>query len=663
MKLAIILALIVMPALGEAGQNTRPAPVAVQPDPVAEAYAQFMLAHRLESADDLDGAIAAYKRAMTLDPKAAEIVSDLADFYLRQNRMQDAATTAEQALKISSTNFQAHRVLGTVFASLATSVQGQRPNRDQQRENIAKAIEHLEQAFDGPISRADANLRAMLARMYVGSGNYDKAIPVLADLVRQEPQWQDGVTLLVEAYSAAGRGGEAVRWLEEAAKDNPQLFATLADLYARDRRWRDAANAYELAIQASIEAGSRGGTSLRVGYAQALLNLGGKDDIAKARNTLREAVAARATDEALYWLSQAERRMGDLDAAEGAARKLVAQNARNVRGYVALAEALEERRRYQAVVDAIAPALSNFRQGQNSAFSLSLLLPHLGFAYQQVGQHDKAVATFEEARKLAPDDPTLTGYLIQAYLAAKNYVAAAELARQARTSRPDNLGLARLEAEALRQSGRADQGVALLEGVVKNNANDPDAYIALSQLYADANRGAQAVKVLQDAQMKFPAESSLTFQLAAVLERQKKFAESEAVFRQLIAKEPEHAAALNYLGYMLADRGEKLDESVGLIRRALEIEPDNGSYLDSLGWAYFKIGKLDLAEQHLKRAADQMVTNSVVQDHYGDVLARLGRFEQAIEAWNRALVGDGDSIDRGDIDRKIRSARQKLPRR
>ncbi len=55
---------------------------------------------------------------------------------------------------------------------------------------------------------------------------------------------------------------------------------------------------------------------------------------------------------------------------------------------------------------------------------------------------------------------------------------------------------------------------------------------------------------------------------------------------------------------MLAERGERLDESVELIKRALKFEPDNGSYLDSLGWAYFKGGKLDLAEEHLKRAAD-----------------------------------------------------------
>jgi tetratricopeptide (TPR) repeat protein len=661
---AVLLGALLISIVGfaEAGQSGRPAPAStVKTDPVAEAYAQFLLAHRLEDEEEIEGAIAAYKRAMTLDTASAEIVADLADLYLRQNRVSDATATAEQALKIAATNRQAHRVLGTIYATLATGGGGQnaRTNREAQRENMAKAIEHLEQAIAGPVGRVDANLRAMLARLYVGSASYDKAIVLLNELVKEEPQWQDGATLLVEAYSAAGRSAEAVRWLEDAVEFDPQLYPTLADFYVRERRWPEAAAAYEHALQLSPR-----NVGMRVAYASALLNIGGKEELSKARAALREAVAIRGTDEAaLYLLSQIERRLGDPEAAENTARKLVAQNGRSVRGLLALAEALEERRRYQAVVDALAPALPALRQSQNPTFALTQLLPHLGFAYQQIGQYDRAVASFDEARKLAPKDPTLTGYLIQAHLAAKQFAAAADLAREARGDQPDNLGLARLEAEALRQSGRADQGVALLEAMVQKRQDDPEAYIALSQIYSDANRGPQAVKLLQDAQTRFPREGSLTFQLAAVLEKQRKYSESEAVFRQLIAREPQHAAALNYLGYMLADRGEKLEESVGFINRALEIEPDNGSYLDSLGWAYFKIGKLDLAEEHLKRASDQLLTNSVVQDHYGDVLSRLGRYDDAIAAWTRALSGDLDSVNRSDIDRKIRSARQKLPRR
>jgi tetratricopeptide (TPR) repeat protein len=111
---------------------------------------------------------------------------------------------------------------------------------------------------------------------------------------------------------------------------------------------------------------------------------------------------------------------------------------------------------------------------------------------------------------------------------------------------------------------------------------------------------------------------------------------------------------------MLAERGERLDEAVKLIHRALEVDPNNAAYLDSLGWAYFKLDRMDLAEGHLRRAAEQMTTNSVVQDHFGDLLYKLGRYREAVEAWQRALAGDGADIERTAIERKLRQAREKV---
>jgi tetratricopeptide (TPR) repeat protein len=200
----------------------------------------------------------------------------------------------------------------------------------------------------------------------------------------------------------------------------------------------------------------------------------------------------------------------------------------------------------------------------------------------------------------------------------------------------------------------------LMQEYVRQQPDKPEAYVALAQIYQDTKRGADAVKMLQDAQQKFPADTTISFELGAVLDKQKRFADAESAFRQVLSKDPEHAPALNYLGYMLAERGERLDESVDFLKKALAIEPDNGSYLDSLGWAYYKADKLDLAVINLERAAEQLQTNSVIQDHYGDVLFKLSRYDDAIAAWNRAIGGDGDSIDRATIDKKIRSAKQKL---
>ena len=662
MKIVVFAAVITISMPMVAAAQSAQAALPSTTSKIAEAYAQFLIGHHLEEDDDINGAVAAYKRAMALDPNAADITAQLAGLYLRQNKIQDAMATAEQALKVAPANSEANRVLGIVYAALAETSSGtdrerSSANAAKNDENLAKAIHHLELAVAVPPGQADPNVRATLARAYIRDNAFDKAIPLLTDLVRQEPGWGDGPLLLAEAYAGAGRTKDAITFLED--QNDPRLMGALGDFYEREQRWDDAAKAYERALQRTPR-----NADLKTRYASVLLKSGTRDAAGKARDVLTEVVASRPDVQPLYLLSQAQRRLGDSKAAEASARRAIAQNNKNPWGYYALAEALEERRDYQSVIAELAPALNDLRgKSSEGSFGVALLLPHLGFAYQELGQHDKAISSFEEAHKLSPKDSTIAGYLIEANIAAKKYSAAAELARAAVAENPDNLRLARLHAQALRHSGKADQGIAVLEDAMKKHADDPAAYVALAQLYADVDRGAQAVKVLQDAQTKFPSDTSIVFELGAVYDKQKKFAEAEATFKQLLAREPENSAALNYLGYMLAERGERLDESVRLVQKALQIEPDNGSYLDSLGWAYFKSDRLDLAEENLRRAADQLKTNSVIQDHHGDVLFKLGRFDEAIAAWTRALNGDGDSVNRGEIDKKIRSAKQKLPKK
>jgi tetratricopeptide (TPR) repeat protein len=666
MKLAALVAIVsvsIPVAAPRAARGQRPAAAtAAAPDSVAEAYAQFLLAHRLEDKDDENGAIAAYKRAMELDPGASDIPAELAGLYLRLNKTQEARSMAEQALKITPANREANRVLGTVYAALSEAAQDNAPRgRGASRadDNAASAIRHLELAIDRAVGEADPTVRATLARLYVRNGAYEKAIPILNDLVNQQPNWQDGPMMLAEAYAGAGRAKDAIVWLEQRTADDPRLLPALADFYEREHRWSDAASAYARALQRAPR-----NTDLKTRYAAALLNAGGRENVGKARDALTEVAGSNAPNaRGLYLLSQAQRRLGDFKEAEASARRVIAQNDKSPWGYYALAESLEGRRQYQAVVDELAPVVASFRGKAEASFDVGLLLPHLGFAYQELGQHDKAIAMFEDARKLAPNDPATAAYLIEANIAAKKYGAAVEVAKAALAQNPNDLRLARLQAQALRHNGKADQGIALLEDAVRRHADEPLAYVSLAQAYSDADRGAQAVKVLQDAQAKFPSDDSIAFELGTVFDKQKKFADAESAFRQVLTRDPENATALNYLGYMLAERGERLDESVNYLKKALQIEPENGSFLDSLGWAYFKSDKLDLAEDNLRRAADQLRTNSVVQDHYGDVLIKLGRYGEAIAAFNRALSGDGDSIDKSDIDRKIRAAKQKLPKK
>ncbi len=671
MKLAVLVAAFsvsMLAADARAGGQTsprdqRPAPLAAaSSDKVADAYAQFLLGHRFEENEDATSAIAAYKRAMELDPIAAEIPAQLAGLYLKESKVQEAMTTAEIALKIAPANREANRVLGMVYTALSETGQETPRSRNADKaaeDNLKKAVKCFELALDGAVAESDPNVRATLARLYLRTSAFETAIPLLTDLVNQEAGWQDGPLMLVEAYTGAGRSADAITWLEERTPGDPRLLPALADFYERELRWSDAAGAYATALQRAPRS-----LDLKARYASALMNAGGRANIEKARTALVEVTTARTTDvRLLYLLSQAQRRLGDFKDAEASARRVVALNSKSPWGYYALAESLEARREYQSVVDELAPVVAANRSKTAEGFDVGILLPHLGFAYQETGQFDKAISTFEDARKLSPDDPAIAGYLIEANIAGKKYGAAVDAAKSALGRHPNDVRLTRLEAQALRHDGKADQGIALLAEAVTHHADDPLAYISLAQAYSEAEQGAQAVKVLQGAQTKFPTDDGIAFELGSVFDKQKRFSDAESAFRQVLTRNPENAIALNYIGYLLAERGERLDESVTYLKRALVIEPENASFLDSLGWAYFKADKLDLAEANLRRAADQLTTNSVIQEHYGQVLFKLGRFDDAIAAWTRALAGDGDSIDKVDVDKKIKAAKQKLPKK
>ena len=127
--------------------------------------------------------------------------------------------------------------------------------------------------------QADANLRAMLARLYIVNAAYDKAIPLLSDLVRQEPGWQDGAGLLVDAYVSAGRRREAIAWLEQA---RARKSAALCDA-RRFLRPRASAGTRRRRPTSRRCAVSPRSFDLRVRYASMLMNAGGVENVLKAR--------------------------------------------------------------------------------------------------------------------------------------------------------------------------------------------------------------------------------------------------------------------------------------------------------------------------------------------------------------------------------------------
>ncbi len=150
----------------------------------------------------------------------------------------------------------------------------------------------------------------------------------------------------------------------------------------------------------------------------------------------------------------------------------------------------------------------------------------------------------------------------------------------------------------------------------------------------------------------------MPFQRGALLEQRKDYPRAETAFRQALARDPLHAPSLNYLGYMLAERGERLDEAVSLVERALAIDPDNGSYLDSLGWALFKQKKVDKAEPLLRRAAAAGARPTPsCRITSATCCGRLASTPRPSRPGAQSLGGDRDSIDTKAVEAKIARAK------
>lgn len=110
----------------------------------------------------------------------------------------------------------------------------------------------------------------------------------------------------------------------------------------------------------------------------------------------------------------------------------------------------------------------------------------------------------------------------------------------------------------------------------------------------------------------------------------------------ILAQQPDHADALNALGYTLADRTDRLDEARLYIEKAMALKPGNPAILDSMGWLEYRQGNLQQALSHLQQAAD-IHPDAEIASHLGEVLWQLNRKQEAIEVWNGANKKDPDN--------------------
>ena len=187
-------------------------------------------------------------------------------------------------------------------------------------------------------------------------------------------------------------------------------------------------------------------------------------------------------------------------------------------------------------------------------------------------------------------------------------------------------------ANVLHELDRREEAFAALQRLQVDGSIDEEArraaYLLEGELRAkdkdfDAENDAYA-RGLAD----WPDEPSLLYARALMWERRDDIARAEADLRRILVAEPENVAALNALGYTLADRTERYGEALELIDRARVAEPGNAAIIDSYGWVLYRLGRLDEALVELRRAYT-LQKDAEIAAHIAEVLWMLGRRDEA----------------------------------
>jgi tetratricopeptide (TPR) repeat protein len=638
----------------------------------AAAYYHYTLAHMYEEQVAVYGrselankAIEEYRQAIEADPTSEYLTSALAELYAKTGRIRDAVMEAQDILKRDPTNLEAHKLLGRIYLRSLGDVQA-----GQGSQNVLKlAIDQYEQITKIEPNSVDDHL--LLGRLYRLNNDLQKAESEFKTAVKLEPDSEEAVTTLAYLYNEEGdtaRAGEILSSIPDAAR-SAKLYSALGYTYEQQKQYKNAIRAYRKAIDQD-----RDNLDAIRGLAQNLMNDGQTDAALEQYKIIADA----NPEDAQSYLRIAEiyRKSGKFDLALESLKKAGSMVQDSIEVPYNIAAVYQAQGRYDEAIQVLQDLVKKTEKADGSytpadKTNRSVFLERLGTIYRDNNNNPQAVETFRKMLLLG-DENAERGYqqIIDTYRESKQWQQATEAAKEATQKLPNNRSLKMVYAAQLADMGQPDTGLQQVKALLKGTPEDREVYITLSQMYSRLKRWPEAEEALNQAEQlstKDEDKQYVYFLRGSTYERQKKYEPAEEMFRKVLGGDPQNATALNYLGYMLADRGVKLDEALGFIKKAVDLDPANGAYLDSLGWAYFRLGKYELAEDSLIKASQRIGTDPTVQDHLGDLYQKTGRlklaavhWERALSEWNKTVAAEVDQNDVARVQKKLESAKMKL---
>ena len=607
----------------------------------AASYYHFSLSKWFDDQGDLARALSEMRTALRYNQDSAAVHLELAALLEKSGNTREAIEVAEKASRLDPKDPDPHWLLANIYF---------RPQeRGTPSDGMPKAIQELEILRE--LTPGDARVYFALGGAYFQTNQPEKAIQSYEKFQSLTTNSDNGFLEIAKYYERTGNDEKAIEYLNKGLKvqsDSADSLLLLGSIYSKLNKSKEAIPVYRKLLEV---VGNNPNVSRRL--AALLIETNQSEEALKlleepARNSPADPATQILRGRALAGARKYPEAIQVLQSLIE-----LAPDALEARFY--LARVYEETGKYAEAANIFESLLTQSAGDPEEARNNHLVFQqHLAANYIEMGEHEKAIAIYQDMAKA--DAKRGNPQLLNAYRVSKQYDKALAFGKQLYETDPGNIEISLIYGRTLADAGKPKEGAEVLTKLLQSNPDNIDIYVNLSQVYIQDRRYDDAERILRRAEGKTPSgeeNEKVKIQLAAVYERQKDFDRAESLFKEILKLNPQNAVALNYIGYMLADRGIRLDEAVKYVKEALAIDPQNGAYLDSLGWAFFKLNDLENAEKYLLEADRIVRDDPTIDDHLGDLYFKTGDLEKAQEFWM-------SSVNIGTEPEEIQKVRRKL---
>ena len=579
-------------------------------DHQGDAYYHYLLGMQAQREGKLDDAASHFGQALVFDPRAYQVMTQLAVVQHQLGKTENAQATTQKALDIAPDYVPALMEMGDLAALAGRTTQS--------REWYQKVLER-------DTENSDAYLE--LARAWRREGDAAKALETLDTYESVTPSPAPGHLMLRAAiYREQKRNQDAERvyldiltnssWFSPARRELIGMYLAegglkgaaeqLQSIHVREP-WHEWVP-YSL-IDVYTEMGEHAAVEAEL---TALEKENGDYEtrLEVARSYAREGkwdLSDQVMTTAINWKGE-----------NGQAALLLW-------GQLAFAQ-----QKYDV-------CLERLSRVSESSESYVPALTQRAFALELSGKTEDAVALVEAYLKENPASTEVRFTLAALYQETKRYDAALLAFDEVLKAKPDHVEATAQKARTLQLLGRTSEAIALLQKSLEAQPDETRLHEFLAVMYTEQRRFDDAVKVLEDALHYRPDDFDLRYQYGGALDAAGRKQDGLAQMRVLLEIDPENSDVLNFVGYTYAEMGIRLSEAELYIRKALEADPDNGFIIDSLGWVYYKQAEFKKAAEALEKAVALTGDEAVIIEHLADAYIKLDKKSEALYLYRRAL--------------------------